>query len=67
MRSIVAYIFTGVALLLFMACNPQPEAAGVLEQAESLMETYPDSAMQLIDSFFIPKKASAANIICVFW
>jgi len=38
-------------LLLLMACNqPNREAQRLLRQAESVLETYPDSALHLIDS-----------------
>lgn len=38
-------------LLLFAACNlPNREAQKLLRQAESIVETYPDSALRLIDS-----------------
>lgn len=38
-------------LLLFAACNqPNREAQKLLHQAESIVETYPDSALRLIDS-----------------
>lgn len=57
MRSIVTYIFIGVSLFFFRAFNPQPEATEVLKQAERLVEKYPDSAMQLIDSVFYPEKS----------
>lgn len=36
-------------------CNPQPEAPALLTEAETLMETNPDSAMLLIDSIFYPE------------
>ena len=38
-------------LLLLMACNqPNREAQKLLRQAESIVETYPESALRLIDS-----------------
>jgi len=38
------------------ACNnPQPGSADLLEQADRLVDSDPDSAMQLIDSIFMPK------------
>lgn len=38
-------------LLLLMACNqPNREAQRLLRQAESVLETYPDNALHLIDS-----------------
>jgi tetratricopeptide (TPR) repeat protein len=44
-------------LSLLVACNPQPEAAELLTQAESLVDTDPYSAMCLIDSLFYPEKS----------
>ncbi|MDO5523238.1 MAG: hypothetical protein Q4G48_04240 [Bacteroidia bacterium] len=37
--------------------HPQPEAPQLLEQAEALMESHPDSAMLLIDSIFYPEES----------
>ncbi|SEA46660.1 Tetratricopeptide repeat-containing protein [Porphyromonadaceae bacterium KH3R12] len=52
----VILIFAGLTLL--SACNnPQPEAPELLEEAEQLIEVYPDSAMLLIDSLFYPEKS----------
>jgi hypothetical protein len=48
-----------VMLSIFGACNPnpQPGADGLLEHAERLVNTHPDSAMQLIDSIFYLEKS----------
>jgi|AGTN01.3.fsa_nt_gi Bacterial regulatory proteins, luxR family. len=57
---VIFYIIAIVAGLFFLgACNPnpQPGSESLLEQAESLMDTDPDSAMQLIDSLFYPEKS----------
>jgi len=41
----------GSLLLALVACNPsQREAKQLLRQAESVLETHPDSALHLIDS-----------------
>ena len=55
MRSLYILIACIYIAVLFTACNPQPEAPALLTQAETLMETKPDSAMLLIDSIFDPK------------
>jgi tetratricopeptide (TPR) repeat protein len=57
MRIFVYSILMVVGLSLLGACNPQPEAAELLRQAESLVDTHPDSAMRLIDSLFYPEKS----------
>ena len=44
-------------MFLLVACNPQPEAPELLEQAQLLMEDHPDSALLLIDSIFYPEKS----------
>lgn len=46
-----------LCLFLLVACNPQPEAPVLLEQAQLLMEDNPDSALLLIDSIFYPEKS----------
>ena len=46
-----------LSLFLLVACNPQPEAPELLEQAQLLMEDHPDSALLLIDSIFYPEKS----------
>lgn len=46
-----------IALLGMIACNPQPESDSLLTQAQEVIEIYPDSAMQLIDSIFYPEKS----------
>ncbi|MEA5128044.1 MAG: hypothetical protein VB074_07665 [Proteiniphilum sp.] len=52
----ITFICFGLSYLL--ACNnPQPEASDLLEEAERLIEVYPDSAMLLIDSLFYPEKS----------
>lgn len=41
-------------VLLIVGCNPQPESKQLLQQAQQLVDTHPDSAMHLIDSIFYP-------------
>lgn len=44
-------LILGSLLLALVACNPsQREAKQLLRQAETVLETYPDSALHLIDS-----------------
>lgn len=59
MRLILYTITITTCLYLMVACNanPQPGAKALLEQAENLVDTYPDSAMTLIDSLFFPEKS----------
>ena len=54
---IIRIIFFIFIAWLFTACNPQPEAAELLEQARACMESNPDSALILIDSIFYPEKS----------
>lgn len=54
------YIALRNFLIIFLlgalpACNPQPEAPRLLAEAERLIDTFPDSAMLLIDSIFYPE------------
>ena len=47
----ISHLIFGSLLLALVACNPsQREAKRLLRQAESIVETYPDSALHLIDS-----------------
>ena len=47
----ISHLFFGSLLLALVACNPsQREAKQLLRQAESVLETHPDSALHLIDS-----------------
>ena len=46
-----------LSLFLLVACNPQPKAPVLLQQAQLLMEDNPDSALLLIDSIFYPEKS----------
>lgn len=61
MKQLKPHIFPAVlcmillGILLPSCLNPQPEAPDLLEQAEALMESRPDSAMVLIDSIFYPE------------
>jgi tetratricopeptide (TPR) repeat protein/DNA-binding CsgD family transcriptional regulator len=56
-------IFVNILTFVFLAgilfgCNPQPEAASILEQAEELAENEQiDSGLRLIDSIFYPEKS----------
>lgn len=49
--------FTIMGLALFSCNNPQPEAYTLLEAAEQLADSRPDSALQLIDSIIYPEKS----------
>ncbi len=51
----ISFLF--FSLFLLVACNPQPEAPALLQQAELLMEDNPDSALLLIDSIFYPEES----------
>jgi tetratricopeptide (TPR) repeat protein len=57
MRSLLFTIVVTAGLSILSACNPQPEASSLLEEAEHLVERHPDSAMLLIDSIFYPEKS----------
>ena len=57
MRSLLFTIVVAAGLSVLSACNPQPEASSLLEEAEHLVEKHPDSAMLLIDSIFYPEKS----------
>ena len=47
----ISHLIFGSLLLALVACNPsQREAKQLLRQAESVLETHPDSALHLIDS-----------------
>ena len=47
----ISHLIFGSLLLALVACNPsQREAKRLLRQAESIVETHPDSALRLIDS-----------------
>ena len=47
----IRHLIFGSLLLALVACNPaQREAKQLLRQAESVLETYPESALHLIDS-----------------
>ena len=43
--------------LSLLACNPQREASDLLRQAQSLVDTQPEKALQLIDSIFYPERS----------
>jgi tetratricopeptide (TPR) repeat protein len=45
------------ATFLLFACNPQQEAPILLKQAQSLVESHPDSTLRLLDAIFYPEKA----------
>ena len=57
MRILIYTILLAVVIVFLSACNPQPQANRLLEQAEKLVDNYPDSAMWLIDSLFYPEKS----------
>ena len=47
----ISHLIFGSLLLVLVACNPsQREAKRLLRQAETILETHPDSALHLIDS-----------------
>lgn len=55
MKKRLYQIVITATVVCFTACNPQPEAPTLLQQAQAVIETHPDSAMQLIDSIFYPE------------
>lgn len=57
MRVVVHILCIVFCLLLPVACNPQPEAPLLLQQAGGLIECCPDSAILLIDSISYPEKS----------
>ncbi len=58
LRVIFHIVIILIGSFFLEACdNPQPSSADLLEQAERLVDSYPDSAMQLIDSIFYPEKS----------
>lgn len=58
MKSVCYTLFMALWLSFFVECsNPQPEASMLLADAERLIESNPDSAMQLIDSIFYPEES----------
>jgi hypothetical protein len=57
MRSLLCATVVAAGLSILSACNPQPEASGLLEEAGQLVERHPDSAILLIDSIFYPEKS----------
>lgn len=58
MGRIFYLIFICFGLIYLAACNnPQPEASKLLEDAEYLLQSNPDSAMVLIDSIYYPEKS----------
>lgn len=61
MRNIFYTIVITLVALVFVACNPQPQALRLLAEAESLVESNPDSAMLLIDFLFYPEKSRSRN------
>ena len=56
-RRLLCTIVVAAGLSALSACNPQPEASSLREEAEHLVEKHPDSAMLLIDSIFYPEKS----------
>ena len=46
-----------ILLLGVISCNPQPEADRLLRLAQEMVETDPDSAMNLIDSIYYPENS----------
>lgn len=57
MRILITIISITITTHFFVACNPQPESTDLLTEAQSLVESNPDSAMILIDSLFYPEKS----------
>ena len=58
LRVIFHIVIILIGAFFLRACgNPQPGSADLLEQAERLVDSDPDSAMQLIDSIFYPEKS----------
>lgn len=57
MRTLITIISITITTYFFVACNPQSESTKLLTEAQRLVESNPDSAMQLIDSIFYPEKS----------
>lgn len=57
MKALITIISITITFYFFVACNPQSESTKLLEEAQRLVEVYPDSAMLLIDSIFYPEKS----------
>ena len=56
MRNCNLHLLLLVTLSL-LACNPQREASDLLRQAQNLVDTQPEKALQLIDSIFYPERS----------
>lgn len=59
MKSVFYILLMAIGLSFLGECNPnpQPEAFRLLGDAERLIESNPDSAMQLVDSLFYPEES----------
>ena len=57
MRNCNLHLLLLIATLSLFACNPQREASDLLRQAQSLVDTQPEKALQLIDSIFYPERS----------
>ncbi|WP_352421297.1 tetratricopeptide repeat protein [Proteiniphilum sp.] len=59
MKNVFYILLMAIGLSFFWECNPnpQPEASRLLADAGRLIESNPDSAMQLIDSLFYPEES----------
>ena len=57
MKAFKLLVTLHLALLVMIACNPQPEADSLLTRAREVIENHPDSAMHLIDSIFYPERS----------
>ncbi len=56
-----------MGLALASCSNPQPEAVTLLNAAEKLADSRPDSAVQLIDSIFYPEKSFNKRDYMRYW
>ena len=57
MRNCNLHLLLLIVSLSLFACSPQREASDLLRQAQSLVDTQPDKALQLIDSIFYPERS----------
>ena len=46
-----------ILLLILTSCNPQPQADKLLTMAQTLVDSNPDSAMQIIESIYYPEQS----------
>ena len=57
MKNCYLHLLLLIVTLSFFACNPQREASDLLLQVQSLVDTQPEKALQLIDSIRYPERS----------